>query len=95
MVAVFLFAATPHTFVHNLIEDHRDTVDGIHKHPGISDVHIHCEFLRISLSPTLPGHLPVYHFISKEFPVLFIVPAISLPVHDVFHQFLRGPPETA
>lgn len=95
MVAVFFFAATPHTFVHNVLEDHRDTIDGIHRHPGVSDVHVHCEFLRVSLSPTLPGHPPVYHFVSHEFHIHFLAPVISLTKYYVFHYFLRGPPEIA
>lgn len=95
MVAVFFFAATPHTFVHNVLEDHRDTIDGIHKHPGVSDVHIHCEFLRVSLSPTLPGHPPVYHFVSHEFHIHFLAPLISLTKYYFFHYYLRGPPEMA
>jgi len=92
MAATFFFAATPHEFIHDELASHKDTIDHYHKHAGVSKVHIHCEFLRVSLSPTLPGHLPIF-LIQSTFQYLFFVsPAISVSLSPVSHHFLRGPP---
>lgn len=92
MVVVFFFAATPHDFIHDELASHKDTVDGIHKHPGVSKIHIHCEFLRESLSPTLPGHAPLLSLDIPGYHLRFEEEAVPAPETFLFHYFLRGPP---
>jgi hypothetical protein len=94
MVATFFFAATPHDFIHDEIASHKDTIDHYHKHPGVSKVHIHCDFLRESLSPSLPGNPAAVHFNISEYNICFEAPVLSSPQHLTFHYFLRGPPVT-
>lgn len=92
MVAVFFFAATPHDFIHDELATHKDTVDSFHKHPGVSKIHIHCEFLRVSLSPTLPGNQAVVLFHAILHQLRFEEPVFSSPETFIFHYYLRGPP---
>jgi hypothetical protein len=92
MVAVFFFAATPHDFIHDEIVAHKDTVDGIHKHAGVSKAHVHCEFLQESLSPSLPGQQPALHFHSSLYNICFPEAVLTAPRQTVHHFFLRGPP---
>lgn len=94
MVAVFFFAATPHDFIHDELASHKDTVDGIHKHTGVSVIHIHCEFLQVSLSPTLPGqpHLLSAGVCLKR--LWFGEKALPAPETTLLHYRLRGPPES-
>jgi hypothetical protein len=92
MVAVFFFAATPHDFIHDEIASHKDTVDGVHKHAGVSKVHIHCDFLRVSLSPTLPGHAHIFHAPATAYNICFRQPLSSRAQDFICHFFLRGPP---
>lgn len=95
MVMVFFFAATPHDFIHDELAHHKDTVDTVHHHTGVSKIHIHCEFLRESLSPTLPGtQSPVFfHTISRL--LSFTEPVFTSPESFFFHYYLRGPPSMA
>lgn len=92
MVAVFFFAATPHDFIHNEIVSHKDTIDGHHKHAGVSKVHVHCEFLQVSLSPSLPGQQPILHFHTSAYNLCFSEQTLAAPHQAVPHFFLRGPP---
>lgn len=92
MVAVFFFATIPHDFLHNEFVAHKDTVDGIHHHEGVSKVHIHCEFLRISLSSTLPAHQVAVSLYETTYAVCFESPVLCSPTQIVSHYFLRGPP---
>lgn len=92
MAVIFFFAATPHDFIHNEFVSHKDTVDGIHKHAGVSKVHIHCEFLRISLSSTLPGHQVAVSLHATTYPVCFESLVLFSPFQVVSHYYLRGPP---
>lgn len=94
MAAVFFIAATPHDFIHDELATHKDTVDGYHKHTGVSKVHIHCEFLRVSLSPTLPGtwQTAVFHVILHQ--LRFEEPVFCSPETFTFHYYLRGPPSS-
>ncbi|MGH2644455.1 MAG: hypothetical protein ACRDE2_10940 [Chitinophagaceae bacterium] len=94
MVAVFFFAVTPHAFTLEFAAQ-KQTIDGIHTHPGVSKVHIHSEFLRISLSPTLPGHLVAVRSNFVPLYIHFEAPVIGPPGYFTFHYFLRGPPEMA
>lgn len=92
MVAVFFFASTPHDFIHDEIAAHKDTVDGYHKHAGVSKAHVHCEFLQVSLSPSLPGQQLVLHFhVPVQGSSLPFEPSAA-PSPVVPHAFLRGPP---
>ena len=94
MVATFFFAATPHNFIHDELASHKDTVDHHHKYPEVSNKHTHCEFLQVSLSPSLPGHLATFHYHIAEYNICYEIPVIAAPDHFVFRYFLRGPPET-
>jgi hypothetical protein len=95
MAAVFFFAATPHDFIHDELAHHTDTVDGYHKHAGVSTVHIHCEFLRVSLSPTLPGTVQAVVLHQTLHQLRFSEPVFSSPETFTFHYYLRGPPPGA
>lgn len=92
MVAVFFFAATPHDFIHDEIARHKDTIDGVHKHAGVSRLHIHCDFLRVSLSPTLPGQCPVFHAPAPAYSISLQEPLFTRSQDFICHFFLRGPP---
>lgn|GEM_PF-6995768 len=92
MVAVFFFAATPRDFVHDEVVSHMDTIDNVHAHPGFSKVHIHCEFLREFLSPSLPGEQPQYFFTWTAQHLLFAASCPIAPVQYLCTLFLRGPP---
>lgn len=94
MVAAFFFAATPHDFIHDEIASHKDTVDGVHRHAGVSKVHIHCDFLRVSLSPTLPGHPDIFQAPAAVYNLCLGQPLSSRPQDFICHFFLRGPPHT-
>lgn len=92
MVALFFFAATPHDFIHDEIAAHKDTIDGHHKHTGVSKAHIHCEFLQVSLSPSLPGHQPALHLNTSAYNICFRENVPATPFQLPYHSFLRGPP---
>lgn len=92
MVAVFFFAATPHDFIHDEVVSHSDTIDSFHAHSTVSKIHIHCEFLRESLSPSLPGEQPQYFFAWTARHLQFAECCPTAPVQYVFTLFLRGPP---
>lgn len=94
MVATFFFAATPHNFIHDELVAHKDTVDPVHKHTGVSKIHIHCEFLQVSLSPTLPGHPSLFLFQSLIQHLLFVSPVIAVSFSRLLPCYLRGPPHT-
>lgn len=94
MLAVFFFAVTPHEFIHDEIASKKDTVDGIHTHPGISKIHIHSEFLRVSLSPTLPGEHVILCLNNPEYNIYFETLTLSAHNYHSFHYFLRGPPSS-
>jgi len=92
MVATFFFATTPHDFVHDELAAHRDTVDYFHKYTGVSKIHIHCDFLRVSLSPTLPGHQALFRFQAPVHYLFFVASLIAISHRYIHHHFLRGPP---
>lgn len=92
MVAVFFFAATPHNFIHDEFVPHKDTIDRYHKHAGVSKVHVHCEFLQVSLSPSLPGQQLILHFHTSAYSLCFSQQIFAPPHQTVSHFCLRGPP---
>lgn len=92
MVAVFFFATTPHDFIHDEIVSHRDTVDGYHKHAGVSKAHVHCEFLQSSLSPSLPAQPPLFHFQVSLYCPILPESVLSASRPAIPHTSLRGPP---
>jgi len=94
MVATFFFASTPHDFIHDELLSHKDTVDHYHKHAGVSKIHIHCDFLRISLSPTIPGQLVIHYISAAEYNILFVYPAVSITSYFTHYYYLRGPPSS-
>ena len=93
LLAAFVFASTPHDFIHEFT-GHKDTVDVYLGHTAVSIVHIHCEFLRILLSPTLPAsaaavEMPAVQRLVWQQPV-FVPPHLATAVYRQH----RGPPCT-
>lgn len=91
LLAVFVFASTPHDFIHQFT-GHQDTRDVYLGHTAVSVVHIHCEFLRILLSPTVPSAEAALDMPSAKQLVLKPEIRQEAPYHALIYRQHRGPP---
>ncbi len=92
LLLLFLFAITPHIFVHDVLEKHHDTIDHFHTDTEVSSHHIHCQFLNVVIAP-----FSVVHRITLvDMPSMktrYVECFISFqPVKEFVHFSLRGPP---
>lgn len=92
MLAIFLFAISPHQFIHDAITHHRDTVDHFHPDTEVSHHHTHCDFLHVVHAPftqvakTFLTGIPFNHLLYKPLQDRGYNP------ETLFHFNLRGPP---
>lgn len=69
-----------------------DTKDVYLGHTAVSIVHIHCEFLRILLSPTLPASAAVVEMPAVQRLVWQQPDSIQTPHSTLVYRQHRGPP---